>query len=90
VNVLDHGLAAGEAVRAPRVWCQGEETFVDARVDGAVRDDLVGRGHDLVVEALTPAGEPFARVSLVTADAAGDLAAASDPGWHGAAEAVIR
>ncbi|MDX6504953.1 MAG: gamma-glutamyltranspeptidase / glutathione hydrolase [Gaiellaceae bacterium] len=90
VNVLDHGLEAGEAVRAPRVWCQGEQTFVDARVDGAVRDDLVRRGHDLVVEELTPAGAPFARVSLVTADAAGDLAAASDPAWHGAAETVTR
>jgi gamma-glutamyltranspeptidase / glutathione hydrolase len=90
VNVLDHGLAADAAVHAPRVWCQGGETFVDGRVDEAVRDDLVSRGHDVVVEELTPAGEPFARVSLVTADAAGSLAAASDPAWHGAAETVIR
>jgi gamma-glutamyltranspeptidase/glutathione hydrolase len=90
VNVLDNGLAAADAVSAPRVWCQGEATFVDARVDGAVRDELVRRGHDLVVEELTPAGEPFARVSLVTADAAGNLAAASDPAWHGASETVTR
>ena len=33
VNVLDHGLTAAEAVSAPRVWCQGEETFVDARIE---------------------------------------------------------
>jgi gamma-glutamyltranspeptidase/glutathione hydrolase len=90
VNVLDHGLAAAEAVSAPRVWCQGEETFVDARIEAAVRDDLVRRGHEVVVEELTPAGEPFARVSLVTADADGNLAAASDPAWHGAADAVTR
>ena len=67
VNVLDHGLTAADAVSAPRVCCQGEETFVDARVGRSVRDDLAQRGHQLVVEELTPGGEPFARVSLVTA-----------------------
>ena len=87
VNVLDHGLPAGAAVAAPRVWCQGEETFVDARVPAAVRDELAARGHDVVVESLTPGGEPFARVSLVTASPDGKLAAASDPPWHGAAAA---
>jgi gamma-glutamyltranspeptidase/glutathione hydrolase len=85
VGVLDHGLAAEAAVAAPRVWCQGEETFVDGRVPAAVRDELAARGHDVVVESLTPAGEPFARVSLVTAAPDGELAAASDPPWHGAA-----
>src|SRR5262249_3373534 len=85
VNGLGHGLDAEGAVRAPRVWCQGEETFVDARVDRAVRNELARRGHTLVVEELTPAGEPFARVSLVTVAGDGRLDAASDPPWHGAA-----
>jgi gamma-glutamyltranspeptidase/glutathione hydrolase len=85
VNVLDHGLSAEAAVAAPRVWCQGAETFVDARVPIAVRDELAARGHDVVVERLTPGGEPFARVSLVAARADGSLEAASDPPWHGAA-----
>ena len=88
VNVLDHGMCAGDAVRAPRVWCQGAQAFVDARIDPAVRDELARRGHEIVVEELSPAGEPFARVSLVTADAAGALGAASDPIWHGASAAV--
>jgi gamma-glutamyltranspeptidase/glutathione hydrolase len=88
VNVLDHGLSAEEAVRAPRVWSQGEQTYVDARIDGAVRDELERRGHELVVEELSPGGEPFARVSLVAADATGTLSAASDPIWHGASAAV--
>lgn len=85
VNVLDHGLDAAAAVAAPRIWCQGEETYVDARVDAPVRDELARRGHALVVQELTPAWEPFARVSLVTASPDGDLDAASDPSWHGAA-----
>jgi len=37
------------------------------------------------VQELTPAFEPFARVSMVTADADGSFEAASDPCWHGAA-----
>jgi gamma-glutamyltranspeptidase len=72
-------------VAAPRVWCQGEETFVDARIPAPVVDELVRRGHRVVRQELTPAWEPFARVSLVTADAAGVLSAASDPSWHAAA-----
>ena len=88
VNVLDHGLTAADAVSAPRVWCQGEETFVDARVGRSVRDDLARRGHQLVVEELTPGGEPFARVSLVTAGEGGELDAASDPPWNGGAGTV--
>lgn len=88
VNVLDHGLTAADAVSAPRVWCQGEETFVDARVGRSVRDDLAQRGHQLVVEELTPGGEPFARVSLVTAGEGGELDAASDPPWNGGAGTV--
>ncbi len=88
VNVLDHGLSARAAVEAPRVWCQGEQTFVDGRVDGDVRADLARRGHAVVVEDLVPGSEPFARVSLVAAAPSGDLEAASDPPWHGAAGTV--
>jgi gamma-glutamyltranspeptidase/glutathione hydrolase len=88
VAVLDHDLSAAEAVSAPRVWCQGEQTYVDRRVPAGVRAELAARGHDLVVEELTPAYEPFARVSLVRRHADGTLEAASDPFWHGAAGAL--
>lgn len=87
-NVLDHDLSAADAVAAPRVWCQGEETYVDERLPQAVRDALAERGHTVVVEELTPAYEPFARVSLVRRHADGTLEAASDPPWHGAAGAL--
>jgi gamma-glutamyltranspeptidase/glutathione hydrolase len=88
--VLDHGLPAEAAVSAPRVWCQGVETYVDGRIDSAVRYELSARGHDVVVQELTPAYEPFARVSLVVADADGRFDAASDPSWHGAAGSLSR
>lgn len=85
VNVLDHGLDAAAAVAAPRVWCQGETTFVDARLPADLQAGLAALGHDLAVQTLTPAYEPFARVSLVTRGEDGVFDAASDPGWHGGA-----
>lgn len=88
--VLDHGLGAEAAVAAPRVWCQGVETYVDARIPDAVRDELAALGHVVIVQELTPAFEPFARVSIVTAGADGSFEAASDPGWHGAAGVLSR
>ena len=90
VGVLDHGLGAESAVTAPRVWCQGEETYVDARISAGVRGELEALGHAVIVQELTPAFEPFARVSLVTAGADGTFEAASDPGWHGAAGVLPR
>ena len=88
VDVLDHDLPAAQAVSAPRVWCQGETTYVDRRVSAEVRAELAARGHDLVTQELTPSYEPFARVSLVRRHPDGSLEAASDPSWHGAAGAL--
>jgi gamma-glutamyltranspeptidase/glutathione hydrolase len=88
LNVLDHDATAADAVSAPRVWCRGEETHVDARVPHTTREALAERGHAVVVEELTPAYEPFARVSLVRRHDDGSLEAASDPSWHGAAGAL--
>ena len=84
VKVLDHGLPAAPRWRRRACGARARRP-VDARVPQAVRDGLAARGHDLVVESLTPGGEPFARVSLVTAAPDGTLAAASDRPSHGAA-----
>jgi gamma-glutamyltranspeptidase/glutathione hydrolase len=86
VNVLVHGLDAADAVALPRMWCEGGATYADDRLPTAVLDGLRERGHPLQPRALTPASEPFARCSLVLADASGAVSAASDPRWHGAAE----
>ncbi len=88
VNVLDHDASTGDAVSRPRVWCQGEETYVDDRIPAATIQALTDLGHTVVPQALTPAYEPFARVSLVRRHADGTLEAASDPPWHGAAGAL--
>ena len=79
---------AGDAVSWPRVWSQGEETYVDDRLPRATLEALAAMGHALAPEPLTPAYEPFARVSLVRRHADGTLEAASDPPWHGAAGAL--
>lgn len=84
VNALLHGCSAAEAVALPRVWCEGGATYVDDRFPDDVLDGLRERGHAVVPRTLTPASEPFARVSLVVAGD-GIVEAASDPGWHGAA-----
>ncbi len=88
INALDHDASAGDAVSWPRVWSQGEETYVDDRLPRATLEALEAMGHTLVPQPLTPAYEPFARVSLVRRHADGTLEAASDPPWHGAAGAL--
>ena len=90
VNVLDHGLEAGRGGACAARLVPGRADVrrcTRRRVPSGTT--WCGAGHDVVVEELTPAGEPFARVSLVTADAAGNLAAASDPAWHGAARRAM-
>lgn len=89
VNTVDFGMDVQEAVGAPRVYCQGNETFVDDRIPLAVREGLSALGHHVVAERTSPAYEPFARVSAVAADpASGSLSAGSDPVWSTAAGAL--
>ena len=53
------------AIDVPRVHSQGAETYIDARVPRAVRDELEAMGHTLVVQDVTPGELPFSRVSAV-------------------------
>jgi gamma-glutamyltranspeptidase/glutathione hydrolase len=86
VHWRDFKLPLAEAIAAPRVHCQGKETYVDARIDPAVRDALAALGHRVVVQADDPGLNAFSRVSAVSLDpASGALHAASGPPWHGAA-----
>ncbi len=91
VNVIDFKMAVDQAVGAPRVYCQGAETFVDGRIPQNVRERLTELGHNIVVQHAAPGFEPFARVSAVTLRRDGRraaLEAASDPPWSTAAGAV--
>jgi gamma-glutamyltranspeptidase / glutathione hydrolase len=84
VHHVDFGMSVRAAVDQPRVYCQGDEMFVDDRIDLGRRRELEALGHRLIVERGRPGYAPFARVSAV-ADEADGPAAASDPAWSTAA-----
>jgi len=84
VHAVDLGMPLRAAVDAPRVYCQGEQLFVDERLPAATLQALAGLGHTVIAERVTPAYAPFARVSAVSA-LRGELEAASDPPWNTAA-----
>ena len=84
VHHVDFGMGVRAAVDQPRVYCQGDELFVDDRVGADARAALERLGHRVVVEQGRPGYAPFARVSAVAAEADGP-AAASDPAWSTAA-----
>ena len=88
VHHADFGMSVQEAVDAPRVYCQGDELFVDARIPRRrARRARRASGHRVVAEANRPGYAPFARVSAVGASGAG-FEAASDPPWSTASGAV--
>ncbi len=71
VHAEDFGMSAPDAVAAPRVHCQGQETYVDSRIPLSVREDLAAMGHDVVMQ---DAAGPvhmlgnFGRVALIRID----------------------
>jgi gamma-glutamyltranspeptidase / glutathione hydrolase len=82
----DFAMTLPAAIDAPRLHCQGKETFVDARIAPGVRDALAALGHRLVVQHDDPGLNAFGRVSAVALDpASGRLQAASGPPWLGGA-----
>ncbi|MDQ3994431.1 MAG: gamma-glutamyltransferase [Actinomycetota bacterium] len=86
LHALDFALGLQAAVDAPRVHCQGDETFVDSRISADVRERLAEMGHHVVVQEEVPGSFYFGRVSAVARDAkTGMLHAASGPAWHTAA-----
>jgi hypothetical protein len=58
---------------------------VDSLVDPHVRARLAEIGHELVVQETDPGSLAFSRVSAVTVDGDGTIAAGSGPSWHAAA-----
>jgi len=86
IHWRDFRMSLADAIAAPRVHCQGKDTYVDARIEPGVRDALAALGHRVVVQADDPGLNAFSRVSAVSLDpASGPLLAASGPPWHGAA-----
>lgn len=88
LNVLEFGMCAQQAADAPRVYCQGQETFVDERIPPAVIDQLTARGHTVVKQIDRPGSLYFGRVNCITIDSeTGQLSAGAAPAWETAAAA---
>ncbi len=82
----DFKMTLPDAIAAPRIHCQGKETYVDARIAPEIRAGLAALGHKVVVQGDDPGFNAFGRVSAVTRDRqTGLLEAASGPSWLGAA-----
>lgn len=47
INVLDFGMSPVEAVTVPRIHHEGAAVHAEARVEGAVVEELVRRGHEV-------------------------------------------
>jgi gamma-glutamyltranspeptidase/glutathione hydrolase len=89
VNHVEFRLDVQQALDSPRVFCQGEETFVDGRVPERVQERLRELGHIVVLQHEEPAPINFSRVSAVARDpVTGVLSAGSSPSWSTAAAGV--
>jgi gamma-glutamyltranspeptidase/glutathione hydrolase len=86
VHALDFGMGVQDAIDAPRVHCQGEETIVDGRIPQSVREHLRACGHRIVVGQDDPGATHFARVVAIHRDPrTGLLHGGSGPAWATAA-----
>lgn len=86
VNALDFRLSIQAAVDAPRIHCQGGETFADARVPLELRQRLRELGHEIVVQEDAPGQTFFGRVAAIAVDPkTRALHAGSGPAWSTAA-----
>ena len=88
MHAIDFGMSLQAAVDAPRVHCQGEDTFVDARIPAEVRDALAALGHRVVVQRDLPGVNCFGRVAAVSIDERRRLHATSWPPWATSAAGI--
>jgi gamma-glutamyltranspeptidase / glutathione hydrolase len=88
-GVLDFDRSPQCAVDAPRVHCQGKETFVDVAIPEDVREGLRALGHDVVLENVepVPSSIAFGRVSTLAVDADGVARSGTMPALTTAAAA---
>lgn len=87
LHTTDFGMSPQAAVDAPRVHCQGQETFVDARIPHDVREGLAALGHKIVVQGESPGLNAFGRVNAITVESDGTMRAGTGPAWSTAAAA---
>ncbi|MBL8700755.1 MAG: gamma-glutamyltransferase [Alphaproteobacteria bacterium] len=85
VHHVDFDDAPQAAIDRPRVHCQGQETYIDARLPAAIGERLAELGHKVIVQREDPGLNPFGRVCAVAIDARGGFAAGAGPSWGAAA-----
>jgi gamma-glutamyltranspeptidase/glutathione hydrolase len=86
IHVVEFGMSVQMAVDAPRVHCQGNETYVDARIPAEVQDKLAALGHNIIVVEDKPGVTNFGRVNAIWVDPqTGLMHAGSGPAWLSAA-----
>jgi gamma-glutamyltranspeptidase/glutathione hydrolase len=73
LHAIDFGMDIQAAVDAPRVHCQGHETFVDSRIAAAVQEQLAAMGHVVVPQEGGPLRTNFGRVNAILVDPATGL-----------------
>jgi len=87
LHAVDFGLGPQAAIDAPRVHCQGQQTYVDPRIPQEVRDGLARSGHEVVVQGETPGTNPYGRVNAITIGKDGTMRSGTGPSWSTAAAA---
>jgi len=88
LHAVDFGMGPQAAVDAPRVHCQGRESYVDGRIPKAVREGLAAMGHDVIVQEENPGLNAFGRVNAIAIDPKdGAMRAGTGPAWATAAAA---
>ncbi|MGQ0602836.1 MAG: gamma-glutamyltransferase family protein, partial [Anaerolineales bacterium] len=86
LNTLEFGMEVQQAVDAPRVHCQCDETCVDGRIPTEVQVQLREMGLNVVVQTDSPGGNYYGRVCAVAIDPrSGLMRAGSGPAWQTAA-----
>ncbi|MGE4326913.1 MAG: gamma-glutamyltransferase [Pseudodonghicola sp.] len=48
VNLIDHGMTLQEAVEAPRVWTQGQDSECELEFSPTLRQELAAMGHPIM------------------------------------------
>jgi gamma-glutamyltranspeptidase / glutathione hydrolase len=87
LHAVDFGLDPQAAIDAPRVHCQGQQTYVDPRIPQEVREGLARLGHEVVVQGETPGANPYGRINAITIGKDGVMRAGTGPSWSTGAAA---
>lgn len=86
INTIDHGMDISSALDHPRVHMQGNETFLDHRIDPCIQEKLQRAGHIVVPLQEEAAAFNFGRVCALSVGAKSHrINASAYPHWITAA-----